>query len=738
MKKFLWNKDIRYLILGISLLFVFAKTVHAQEAVEIPGPEIKDSSFVQVKDLNIGDVVFVKSETGELIPNTITKLQYQQEPVEVYNLSVAGEETFFANDFAVHNKAGIDDVKPVCRVIVNPTISDHISGSVLNRSFETGQPGACPPNKWLECNSGSPVVRNGTVPWCTDCGSKSVRVSWPNASVWQNVSSSYVKQWNRYLYEITAYGRGTSPTIQFGSEDALQRKCSATIYNPSGGWSKRGLLAWARGSGDQILKLYIEKANEGNWADFDLVEFQELEGLASGATVNDLDVNLYVAYADNRIVTQLRHWNEGTGAPAWDSGDPRVIWFGLNVNGSEDPIVHTLRTGGGDEKTVNVQVRDWAGNVSDTCSWTVNYVQPTGTITGNVYQNLGGQCSRQDSPEGTGTGWTVQCQVSGQWINVHKDSNSQFTCCADVGCSSYQLPQGVTYPIKLIPPTDWLATGCSGTLHSVTLNSSQKTMEDPFYIWQGANAWFQTQGGDVHAVGDIKSPIPLTATNKNFCMDLDNYPGLISYGGSSADFSPANEVSSKGWLANDSLTLSSGYDSFYPKLGSPTVDNFDGEVDQITEDGTYYSENEVTINNNWDFPSGRKAIILINGNLEISKEIHVPVGSFLAFIVSGNIGIKGSSVGDKSASVGTPHLQGVFLADGTLNTNSDGDSSGKRLVGAGIFYAKGGFNLRRELKQGGISDDTTPAELFIARPDLFINIPEELKTSYFFEQEVAP
>jgi len=119
-----------------SLFFVLCSAslgcVYAQEAVAIPGPEIKEAGFIQVKELNIGDVVFVKDKAGELVPKTITKLEYQQEPVEVYNLSVAGEETFFANDFAVHNKSGVDTDPPNCRVIVNPTVTD-VSSLVKNQ-----------------------------------------------------------------------------------------------------------------------------------------------------------------------------------------------------------------------------------------------------------------------------------------------------------------------------------------------------------------------------------------------------------------------------------------------------------------------------------------------------------------------------------------------------------------------------------------------------------------------------
>ena len=108
------NKLKTYYLILITLLlivFYFVDPVRAQEAVEIPGPDLEDASFIPVGDLKIGDWVFVKGDEGDLMPEQITKFEYHQEEVEVYNLSVDGEETFFANDFAVHNKGGTHDTK---------------------------------------------------------------------------------------------------------------------------------------------------------------------------------------------------------------------------------------------------------------------------------------------------------------------------------------------------------------------------------------------------------------------------------------------------------------------------------------------------------------------------------------------------------------------------------------------------------------------------------------------------
>jgi hypothetical protein len=191
-------------------------------------------------------------------------------------------------------------------------------------------------------------------------------------------------------------------------------------------------------------------------------------------------------------------------------------------------------------------------------------------------------------------------------------------------------------------------------------------------------------------------------------------------------------------LARDPFSTALDYNSFYQKLGSPTAPNFiNGNLAEITGDGIYYANTDITIDNVWSFPAGRKAIILIDGNLTIKKRITVPVGSFLAFIVSTNINITGN-VGDKDAAP-TPDLEGVYFCDGLLNTNSDNDTgSGFRLVAQGIFAAKGGFVLSTPGRDVKNDNPTTPAELFVFRPDFIANMPQALLFSSYSWQEKAP
>jgi len=245
-----------------------------------------------------------------------------------------------------------------------------------------------------------------------------------------------------------------------------------------------------------------------------------------------------------------------------------------------------------------------------------------------------------------------------------------------------------------------------------------------------SDPWFQGQEGDIHSRGDIYSPLP---AGNNFSLDGESgFPGLVSYGGS-ADFG-LGEVSSKKWLANSS-SKGKDYDYFYQLLGQPTESNFSGNLSEISNDGVYYSAGDVKIDSNWSFPNNRKAVILINGKLTINGKIIVPIGSFLAFIVKGDIEI-GGKVGEAVGQAGenSPDIEGVYISDGKINTNYDKDESGIRLVAAGIFVAND-FLLGRNLENSG---NTVPAEKFIYRPDFLINSYPGIWGRTILWSELAP
>lgn len=233
-----------------------------------------------------------------------------------------------------------------------------------------------------------------------------------------------------------------------------------------------------------------------------------------------------------------------------------------------------------------------------------------------------------------------------------------------------------------------------------------------------AGGWFQTREGDVHSGGEIRVNVP---AGKVFSLDGEGgFPGVISYQSVfEPDFSPGG-FSSTGWLVKTEAKRRF-YRHFYLFLGSLVVDNFDGYQGQIAGSGVYYSGDDVELENKvWNFPQRLRAVILVEGNLKINSNILVPQGSFLAFIVKGNIEVSGD----------IENLQGVYITDGELKI----EPSVKQFIGEGIFIAQS-FSLNRDL---GTANSSLPAEKFVFRPDLVVNSFPGLQPSSFIWEEIAP
>ena len=81
---------------------------------------VGNNEFKEVKDLKAGDDVYV-IENGSLKKKTVTSNTRINEPTDAYNLSVDNTNTFFANDFAVHNKGNACTASP--------------GGLVINRDY---------------------------------------------------------------------------------------------------------------------------------------------------------------------------------------------------------------------------------------------------------------------------------------------------------------------------------------------------------------------------------------------------------------------------------------------------------------------------------------------------------------------------------------------------------------------------------------------------------------------------
>jgi len=262
----------------------------------------------------------------------------------------------------------------------------------------------------------------------------------------------------------------------------------------------------------------------------------------------------------------------------------------------------------------------------------------------------------------------------------------------------------------------------------VTLSPSGSCTSPSIPITVRVGAWFQSQGGDIHAQGNLSDNIPSTATDRNLSLDLNDYPGVVSY-------DPNGQVNlGEGFTSNDKadnwLASSkyrgrpySTFDFFKKKYAlQMTSNNFSGTLPN--QDGIYYTSSGITLSGDWTLGTNRWLVILVDGDVNIPINITVPVGGFLAIAASGKISF--------ASSVTT--AQGMFVAN-TIETGSSATS----FAGEGIFAATT-FSLDRDF--GDERNKTTPTETFVARPDFLMSSYKSVNENlwWFFQkwQELAP
>lgn len=247
--------------------------------------------------------------------------------------------------------------------------------------------------------------------------------------------------------------------------------------------------------------------------------------------------------------------------------------------------------------------------------------------------------------------------------------------------------------------------------------------------------WFQTKDADVYSRLNIKSLIPQTAVEPYFSIEGDGgSPGVVIYGGSKFDFNNA-DVSEQGLLANDQTSrMKIDYQYLFNRLRidaeTATIANDKTLEEQIDDRLVYLSENSLDIGtekipaDEWNIPANKKIIVFINGNLNVNKNIIVPQGSFLALIASGDI----------SFAKGVTKAQGWYVSSGEIIVNgSEIDGEKFQFIGEGAFVGWEGVRLNRM-----IANLTLPAEKFIARPDFWLNAPEEFMFSLTYREEMLP
>ncbi|QQG40700.1 MAG: hypothetical protein HYV37_04060 [Candidatus Levyibacteriota bacterium] len=274
------------------------------------------------------------------------------------------------------------------------------------------------------------------------------------------------------------------------------------------------------------------------------------------------------------------------------------------------------------------------------------------------------------------------------------------------------------------------------------------------------SSWFQGVGGDMRMDSGFVDSIPQGRTGMEPYASLPGRgdggggqtPGVIFSGGSTPNFGVAGGRASKDydWQAGSGLwketftPVSGAIRTSYDYMTTTARQNgivpnpFPSDISQLTN-GLYKSEGDLTLSGTgYTFPNGKNYVILVNGNLNISENIIVPVGSTVTFSVSGKITV------DKAVT----KLEGFYSSDSDIVLEGN-DIAGCQaspptpdtqlsIAGALVTNAKlqgGQIINHRNLCS---NNKTTPSFKVFERLDFILNAPDFLKSPNYIWQEVAP
>ena len=263
-----------------------------------------------------------------------------------------------------------------------------------------------------------------------------------------------------------------------------------------------------------------------------------------------------------------------------------------------------------------------------------------GDITGSVYlldsgaTTIGGSGTLCSLSSGTanlfqpGVGSLVTVNLGGYTGSVL--SGGGFTVAG--------VPSGIagTYSAGLtIGDSNYICTCPFGCSYGSIIGSPMTGVD--FFVTNQRDAWFQVDGGNIHANGgSVSSDIPSSATNPYL---ITGDTGLVSYTNSLGLGDGGINESGKNWRAITSYDITqTDYDYFYRILSDDPMGMTDWDGSEPVNTGVFKSDVDLrTIGGDWNIIGGQKSVLLVDGDVVIDQNINVAVGSFLAIIASGNI-----------------------------------------------------------------------------------------------------
>ena len=273
--------------------------------------------------------------------------------------------------------------------------------------------------------------------------------------------------------------------------------------------------------------------------------------------------------------------------------------------------------------------------------------------------------------------------------------------------------------------------------NDITCNTQPCTLLNGmnFGFWRIYTGWWQVVGGNVHGEKGITSVIPSSLTNTaEMALILPDKTqatkrGILSYNTLTPYMlgtNPNAKVSESLWQVQSKYTGNPVYDwAFYNvRFNSYVKTAWDGTNGSINytslNDYEIFKTNDSVIS--FDFsPTGiQKAIFHVNGDINITSNLIVPDGAFLAIIAKGTITFDPSVTRADGWFVGGRIAIPCTDVDGVAGC----DKTDAQFKGNGAFVSWGNIDMARDM---GIANNTTPAEQFSYRQDMYDNAPLPMK-----------
>ncbi|HSW97438.1 MAG TPA: SdrD B-like domain-containing protein [Candidatus Saccharimonadales bacterium] len=397
---------------------------------------------------------------------------------------------------------------------------------------------------------------------------------------------------------------------------------------------------------------------------------------------------------------------------------------------------------------------------------------PTYTIAGNLYldKNSNQHYDAGDSANTTASTITIK-DSSGTTVSTISNVTGTYTS-TPLLAGQYSViyngpPAGyyMSYPQTGTPPTLTVTVGgsCSVTSNDASCSSGNVTNLN-FGIVQ-ATAWYQSFCGDVRKNSGISNtipPAPVCGTTAGAYMiqpsaGICTNPGIAFSGNTTPNFgSTGGQASANNWVVGTTQYPSvlkstnivhTSYAYLLAKMRQSgiTAVNLESKCGSspttaclsALPHGLYQSSGNITLQG-FTASAAQNYVFLINGDLTLSGNISIPVGSTALFSSGGNI-IVSNTVGG-AATATASNLDGFFSADKSFIIQSTGTCPDLRLNIAGSVIVNAGltggaFTNNRDLCTSNLQ---CPAISITQRPDFLINSPAFFKYANHVWQELAP